>query len=88
MFWTGLTPLTAGDNNETHRHRHTRTYLTSPAERERIPGAATHRTDRQTDRQTDSQTDRQTDRLMGGGMLLALMQHMYLEAHLMHVYMR
>ena len=34
------------------------------------------------------QTVRQTDRLMGGGMLLALMQHMYLEAHLMHVYMR
>ena len=39
-------------------------------------------------RQSDRQTDRQTDRLMGGGMLLALMQHMYLEAHLMHVYMR
>ena len=37
-------------------------------------------------RQSDRQTDRQTDRLMGGGMLLALMQHMYLEAHLMHVY--
>ena len=36
--------------------------------------------------QTVRQTDRQTDRLMGGGMLLALMQHMYLEAHLMHVY--
>ena len=34
------------------------------------------------------QTDRQTDRLMGGGMLLALMLHMYLEAHFMHVYMR
>ena len=36
--------------------------------------------------QTVRQTDRQTDRLMGGGMLLALMQHMYLEAHLMNVY--
>ena len=35
---------------------------------------------------TYRQSDRQTDRLMGGGMLLALMQHMYLEAHLMHVY--
>ena len=37
---------------------------------------------------TRTNTYRQTDRLMGGGMLLALMQHMYLEAHLMHVYMR